>query len=341
MINSEPPDRHVLDHDLLVDFKGRVYVVVGNSHPPDGFIAYLKYIPTRTPTLWRWRGVWLKRVLKDYGVRNVVEVSEAHYKMRYDPALNSEVPFLRRGEVTEWLRPEDAMKRLLSKPEDVLEAKALDAVLRISKNAGLSPSSIGVGGSILLRSHNPCFSDINLTVYGCRETLNVALAEDIGLDPMPKHILARRIFNKSRIHSLPPDIVRELIPSYRKVAIGNTPVGITFVDSIPRRYGEEVLKPITRVKCTAHVEGMGCRSLFYPSRTKISECVFNRLDSLVDEEFRPDEVSEVVSYEGLFNYILFRGGCVRIEGILERRYPDGDIIILVGGKEHPGYVIPC
>jgi predicted nucleotidyltransferase len=224
---------------------------------------------------------------------------------------------------------------------DALEVKALDAVLRLSDAVGVKTLSMGVGGSILLGSHNPHFSDINIIVYGCRDALNVALAEETRLDPMPQQTLTRRIRNKSRLHGLPPDVVEDLIPSYRRVAVGGTPVGITFVDSMPGRYGEEVLKPVARVKCEAYVEGGDCGSLFYPSRTKVSECRFRKVEGLPAEDLRPDEVSEVLNYEGLFNYALFRGGYVKIEGILERRYPGGDAVILVGGKEHPGYVIPC
>ena len=34
-----------LDHDIVVDRYGRVYVVLGNYHPHGMVYAYLKYVP--------------------------------------------------------------------------------------------------------------------------------------------------------------------------------------------------------------------------------------------------------------------------------------------------------
>ena len=337
MINSKPTDRMVLDHDALVDRKGRVYVAVGNMHPPNGIIAYLKYIPSQTPTIWKRKGTWLKRVLRKYGAKSVSKVTKELLGEVFDPVLGTSVPFIRWVEVSEWLRPEEKLQAIIKEATDSLEVKAVDVALRISDSTGINLQDLGVTGSLLLGSHNPQYSDINLVVYGCKEALDIAYCEDLGLEPMPREKYVERIHNQSLTYGLPESILKDLNPPHKLRSVSGTPVGMTFVSKERIRYGSIVYRNIGSVKAKMYVEGGSCHSLQYPSITGSIKVIHVEGRGIRNNH----EIKAIISYEGLFNWILFKGGCVRVKGVTLIRYPFEDYVILVGGKEDPGYVIPC
>ncbi len=339
MISSEPPDRPPLDHDIVVDNFSRIYIVIGNTHPLNGVYAYLKYVPTDTPTQWKWRGRYLMRVLKDYSVLNMVKASSLRKDlMRFDPVLGSEAPIVEWSDISVWLKPEERMNELFRRVNDELEAKVLEAVEALTIHTGIPPTSLGVGGSILLKSHHPKASDINIIVYGCKESSSVAMSSELGLDKPSDEAIMRRLMKKSVLHRLPLPMVRKVIPPYKLVAVKGTPVGITFVGRYIKRWGDEVFRPLGPAECLLSVEGGDCRSLFYPSRTKVSETLKVISGPKLLMKSPP---TQIISYEGLYNYVLFRGGCVRVRGVAELVEPSGNLVILVGGREEPGYVLPC
>jgi len=335
MISSKPSERGVLDHDILIDVQGRVFVAIGNMHPPNGVIAYLKYVPSPTPTIWRRKGTWLRRVLKSYGVKNIFKVAEYLPKITYDPILGVSVPFIPWGSVKEWLKPEERLQELMRRAENLFEVKAVEAAMRISNSTGVSITSLGVTGSFLLGAQNPKYSDLNLVIYGCKEALDVAYSKELGLDPIPRERYAERIRKQSLTYSLPESVLRELNPPYKYGAIGSTLVGLSFVSKRRVRYGSVTYRSAGIVKAKLYVEGGSCSSLQYPS--------IARVDEVIDIEGSRSgyQIKAVLSYEGIFNWALFRGGCVRVKGIEVVRSPCGDALILVGGREEPGYVIPC
>ncbi len=335
MINSKPTDRGVLDHDVLVDRNGKIYVAVGNMHPPNGVIAYLKYIPSSSPTIWKRKGTWLKRVLRRYGVKSVSKVTKKLLGGIYDPVLGTSVPFIRWSEISEWLRPEEKLQRLIRKANDLLEIKAIDAALRISDSVGISLQNLGITGSLLLGAQNPRYSDLNLVVYGCKEALDIAYCEDLGLDPMSKEKYVERIHSQSITYGLPESILKGLNPPHKLRSISGTPVGFTFVSKEKVRYGDIVYRSLGSVKAKLYVESGACRSLQYPSITNVTEVL--NIEGLRNGY----KIKAIISYEGLFNWTLFKGGCINVSGVALVRYPYQDYAILVGGEENPGYVIPC
>ena len=335
MINSKPSDRGVLDHDVLVDKYGRVYVAVGNAHPPNGIIAYLKYVPSLKPTIWRRRKTWLRRVLRRYGVRNVSKVTKNFSRDIYDFVLGASVPFIKWSEVEEWLKPEERLQELVRKASKPLEIKAVEAALRLSDSAEIGIGSLGVTGSLLLGAQNPTYSDINLVIYGCKEALDIAYCRELKLDPMPKEKYFERIHNQSITYGLPENILKQVNPPHKFKAIGDIPVGFTFVSRRRVRYGSIVYRYLGGVRAELYVEGGECSSLQYPSITSVGE-VYSVEGPRIEYA-----VHAVISYEGLFNWVLFRGGCLKVKGVALARYPYNDSVVLVGGKEEPGYVIPC
>lgn len=338
MISSKPSDRSFLDHDIVEDDGGRIYVVVGNSHPPNGLIAYLKYVPVYKPTLWRGRNVWYERALKYYGVRNVREVMKKYGKLTYDPSLHTHVPFIELSSVSVWYRPEEGLRRIMHEANDSLEIYALEAIDRIRSVTSIPTCSLGIGGSILLGIHNVKHSDINIVVYGCKEATEIVYSRTAGLDPLPENIIRKRLCNQSMQFNIPLSELSKINPPYKMRSIKGRPVGLTFVSRQVKRYCEKILVPKAPIEAVLEVVGGDCRSLQYPSITEVIKVKKVFQGSRVLKNI--GNVKFVISYESLFNYVLFKGGDVRVKGILEEVYPGGENIILVGGFEEPGYVLP-
>ncbi len=343
MIYSKPSDkRGFRDHDLLIDKRGRIHVVVGNTHPPGQVIAYVKYVPTSKVTQWRRFNTYYERVLKHYDVKLMREVSQKHGVIEKDPIVGAPTPKLPVSSIREWLTPESRIAELLCTINDEVEEDALTAAAIVADVSGISLSKIGVTGSILAKMHSITFSDVNLVIYGCREAMTVATTHLRKFNELPKNIFEARILRKSRSLNLPPEIVASLYPPYARIAIKDRPVGITFVSDICGRYGEKAFQPIGIAEVEAYVEPWQCSALFYPGSTSISAVINVRevSSNSVDHTELARNLNLVITYESLFNYTLFRGGKLRLRGVLERIIPSGTYALLLGGAEEPGYVLP-
>ncbi len=344
MIYSKPSDeRGFRDHDLLIDKRGRIYVVVGNKHPPGQVIAYVKYVPTSKVTQWRRFNTYYERVLKRYDVKLMRETSQKYGMIERDPIVGAPTPKLPVSLIREWLTPETRMAELLRTINDVVEEDTLSAAVIVADASGISLSRVGVTGSVLAKMHSTVFSDVNLVVYGCREAVAVATAHlSNKFDELPKNVLEARILRKSRSLNLPPEMVASLYPPYARIAIKDRPVGITFVSDVRERYGEEAFQPIGVAEVEVYVEPWQCSALFYPGSASIS-AVINVCEVSSDGVGHAElarNLDLVVTYEGLFNYTLFKGGRLKLRGVLERIVPSGSFALLLGGAEEPGYALP-
>lgn len=327
MISSEPSEnRGFLDHDLIVDKDGRIYLVVGNTHPSGLIIAYLKYVTSKKPTLWGRRNTYYERVLREYSVEEVLRVSAEAGTQYYDPTLGVSVPVVKTSEVREWLRPEEKLGRLRRRVDDLIELVSVEVSDIVSDLTGLSDSDIGVTGSVLAGIHGP-HSDVDLVIYGCREALKF-VQSSLEMSKLPGEKIATKVLENSRVLGIEPETYVKLIPPYKFLCFRGVPITFTFADRRSYRYGELVLRPIKPVSLVVDVVGGDCRSLFYPSRTQVGRIL------------EGPEIREVISYEAEYNYLLYRGGLLRISGVLEKSIPDGEYYVVVGGRENKGYVLP-
>lgn len=328
MISSKPSEfRGFLDHDLIIDAKGNIYVVVGNRHPPGLVTAYVKYTPTTNPTLWRGRFTYYDRVLREYDVRELVKTMEGFGIQVYDPTLNVLVPAVPESAVKEWLKPESRMKELRKRVSDDIELTAVEVSELISTAAGVDPENIGVTGSILAGIHGR-HSDVDLVIYGCRDVLKFVEMECPYLVRMSAGWVENKIVSNSRILGLRPEVYKKITPPYKFLSYRGVPITFTFVSRDRVRYGELVLKPIKPVDAVVEVEGGDCRALFYPSYSSITKTI------------EGPEMKGLISYEAEYGYLLYKGGRLRASGILEISAPEGESYLLVGGREYRGYIVP-
>jgi len=269
----------LLDHHMVVDKEDVVYVVVGNEHPPGMVLAYPKYKPTYTRTLWCGKRGCYKRLLREYSVEEVVRVAEKI--MRYDPVYGGVLnPYLPISQVKKVLDPRERLRKLFTKTEDYLELEALEAALTISECSGVNIEKIGLTGSLLLAVHNIRVSDIDLVVYGCRESLNVVETLNEGgcdfISPLKLSSLSEWLSNY-------PGNYNEAIQAvtyyrkWRRFQYRGREVSLIYVNPFPGRYGSHAWSRGGCVTVEARVSG-GCRSLYYPSEAIVESYVVLEAD---------------------------------------------------------------
>ncbi len=329
--------RAPIDHDIIIDRDLRVHVVFGSVHPPGRIFTYVKYIPHNTPGSgrhgpWRFRGVSLKRVMERYSVGHVERVIREHHEEHWDPVYGSEMPSIGYLDVMLHLAPEERAYEVYINPRDRLEEIASELMESVARVAGIRLGEIGIGGSVLGSFHSVEVSDIDLLIYGCRNAEEIYWkAEEIG-SPLSGKELERWVKNIAALQRVSIDVARSMYSPYRRILFRGVETTFVFPED-PRRYGDEI--SINTGKCVEarlEIEGGQCRALQYPARTDVARTL-----EITGIEARIDEV---VSYEGTYSPILYRGGILRVKGLAQLVIPRNIYRIAVGTRECKGYVAP-
>jgi predicted nucleotidyltransferase len=341
VISSKPAEA-VLDHDHLEDVDGAIYVAVGNRHLPNAAVAYLKYVPTARRTLWCRGGTCFERVVRRYGASYVLGAVRGLQEEVYDPSLGVTVPVVRFSRVRAVYRPRERLAEVLRRPRDPVELDVAEAYAVLRSCSGVSPGSVGVDGSVLVGIHNPEVSDVDLVVYGCRDSVEVATTAHQAFGRLPAEVEVRRLRAMSEVYGLPPEVLAAISPPYKRLYLaGRREVNIMFSADTPGRYGERVLVPLAVAEALIEVEGGDCRSLYYPGEARVSKTIDLRVErSLAQVAPPPGGVGLVLNYESLYSYVLFRGGTVRARGVLALDRTSETLVLVVGTREAWSYVVP-
>lgn len=324
------------DHDIVENLLGGILVVVGNTHPPNGLIAYLKYVGSDGRTLWHRGNTYYERVLKSYGVRNLHKYVRMFQEFTFDPVLNAYVPFIKSAYIRNYYYPEVRFQELLSRAEDELELAVLEFADMFRSYVGGVSSSLGVTGSLLTKTHNAEVSDADVVIYGCKCSKEFMDGVENFTSLRPGY---EALVRQSKTYGLPIEILSKIYPPFKKLLVRGKAVNIIFVDDLQHpRYGSEVYVTLRPVELLVEVLGNNCESLFYPSTSHI----YKVIDVLhpKNTDLKREPVTTIVSYEGLFSYQLYLGGRLRIKGLLQKILPTNEYRVLVGGVEEPGYIIP-
>lgn len=334
------------DRDFLQTIEGFFFCVVGPVHPPDRVISYIKYVPSQS-------GVWgtqeqkFSRILHKYTIPNLLqtfnylETNYPHY-LFHSPVDNITITAVPHNKIKKHFLPEQKLSQLRESPNrDSLQEKLIRFTGFLAETAGLSESSFGVTGSLLLDIHQPTFSDIDLIVYGIKDSwaLKEALTEKGGSDAMKRlegKALEEWGIKKSKEY---PVTAEEAVRLYeRKWNLGFFdgkwvsihPVKIE--SEVTEEYGEKTYTPCGQVNIEALVSD-NVDSLFLPATYQIEETKF--LDSCPSVN-----VTEVVTYEGLYAGAAEKGERIRVKGKLERVKEKGTsrerYRVLVGSPEGKG-----
>ncbi len=248
-------------------------------------------------------------------------------------------PPLALGDVKHYYDPVERVDSLIREgASDSLEEKLLGLVEYLQIHADVE-GRIGVTGSILTRSHNPEFSDIDVTVYGREESRRV---REAVLGARRRGVIRGRIeeeverwvAQRAEKFPLSQEELRRVASTrwnygfYRGTYFSIHPTRAD--DEITESYGDYTYSQLGEVEGTAVVADAS-ESIYLPAIYRVTDS---------ELENRRTKISEIVSYEGTYSELYAEGDRVEFRGILERYEgkESGHRVVLGGAGSAGGYV---
>ena len=321
------------DRDFIKTVDDHLFCVVGYLHPQNGYTAYLKYMPSPDGK-WGRDGKRYSRTLQFYHVSQVENtytyLREKYPQYLYEcPVRNITVSWVPKTHVKQYYKPREKLKEISSRgASDALEQKLLD-LTEILGDQG----SLGVTGSILTGTHNPSFSDIDLTVYGHDASMRlIDTLKDLKKEAgriKPTSSTEKEAWVRSRTEKFLLSIddlkrISEKRWNYGYMDGTYFSVHPTKTDEeITETYGDNTYHRKKTVKGTATVS-KNRESIYLPA-------VYGVEDVDIDED-----ISEIVSFEGLYGSQFEVGERIEFRGVLEEiKGKNPRHRVLIGGAGAP------
>ena len=335
------------DRDFIQTNECFFFCVVGALHPPERVISYIKYVPSDTGT-WGKDEKRFSRILQKYTIPNLLETfnyleaNHPHY-LFHSPVDNITITAVPHRNIREHFKPEQKLAKLrqTSQP-DSLQQKLVRFTRFLAETSGVPADSFGVTGSLLLDIHQPEFSDLDVIVYGMKDSwiLHKALNENRGSEAPMKRLGGKALrewcVRKAKQYPLSPAEASKIYERKWNLGIFEDkwvsihPVKLE--GEVAGEYGESTYHPCGQVTIRAVVrDNTDC--LFLPSVYKIGE-----VDVLEGPQL--GRVTELVSYENLYGSIAENGETIQARGKLECVTEKGSsrqhYRVLVGSTEGKG-----
>jgi len=316
--------RKAKDRDFVETVEGLLFCLVGYLHPAQGYTAYLKYVAVAEGK-WSRSGIGYRRVLDYYHVTEVEKTFDL-LRDRYPdyvfrcPVRNTTISTVPIDRVKQYYVPEERLQGILeTENTDKLEEEVQELVEFLSDLSNVSPRNFGVTGSILLRTHDPRFSDVDLTVLGVEASQRVkeALTEKRRRSGSPiKEMKPEKAekWIRERMERFPlTRMEAELFLSrrwnygyYGDRYFSIHPVRLD--EEITEEYGDNRYIPLGVTEGTAVITSSR-ESIFLPAIYEVGEAQVRGRDGL--------EIREIVSYEGLYSGIARDAETVSFKGLVE------------------------
>ncbi|HUS78052.1 MAG TPA: hypothetical protein VM050_05265 [Patescibacteria group bacterium] len=322
------------DKDLIETVEGLLFCVVGYLHPPDWYTAYLKYVQDPEGK-WKREDARFSRVIPYYHVSQV-EATYGLLRERYSqyiyrcPVRNITLSSVPRDRVRRYYRPRKRLASIIEEGHrDELEWKLTDLVTILTGLSGLKAADLGVTGSILTASHNPEFSDIDITVYGrkasesLKETILESRREETLIQPF--NAAKREVWSRSRSGRFPLSFEELMEFSDRRWNYGffrDTYFSIHPVrrdSEIEEEYGDNTYHKKGEAEGKAVVSD-NKDSIFLPAVYEVDQI----------ETTKNMEISKIVSYESIYCDMFDPGDRIEFRGVIEQ---------VTGKDEHKRVVI--
>ena len=301
------------DRDLVETVEGILFCLVGYLHPPTGYTAYLKYVPAARGK-WSRGEIGYRRVLSYYHVTEVektLEFLREHYPqfLFSCPVRNIKISTVPRERVKHYYVPEERLQEIMTGGGDKLEEEVHRFVEFLSDLSGIKPESFGVTGSVLLGTHNPLVSDIDLTVLGAgpsQRIINASL-ETRGRGGSPIRGLTREkaeewIREKTERFPLTrgeADLFLQRRWNYGYYGDRYFSIHPVRLDEeIDEEYGDRRHAPIGVAEGTGVVTSSH-ESIFLPAIYRVEDVKAQGWGNL--------DIREIVSYEGLYSDVVREG----------------------------------
>lgn len=313
------------DREFIETKEGLIFCVVGYLHPRDRVIAYLKYLPSA-------EGRWVsgsqhyRRAMRYYSASEVfrnVKWLEEHYPhyVFNSRILGFKISAIPKKCIRRHYTPNRRLREILVYgPKDALEEKALSLVELLSERSGVPKDAFGLTGSILLKIHNPTFSDIDLVVYGRENSLSVKDAlltlydePRSGLTRLRGSTLEQWCLEKAQAYPVSTTEAARIYSRkwsyalYKGTAFSIHPIRLDQeVDAV---YGAERFKGLGFAHVKARVERV-IEDLYTPYTYSISQVK-------VEEGEQKWRISKIVSYEGFYGGVIYEGEDIDAYGKVE------------------------
>ena len=313
----ELPDR-VRDRDIFRDYQGRMFVTLGYIQPTDRVLSFLKYIPDETGKWQAW-GIRYKRLFwgsVDSTIEGMASLPQ-NYTI-FDSHFQTDLVEPPRTTIKEYFSSEQRLTEILAEPKDELEEIVRKAAETLRDELKLPLGNLGISGSILWKGHNPSFSDINMNIYGFKESWllqenypNLENKENqIRIRSLPEwnHGIERV---QKRVPSLEKSDLQTLFSRRKALCIKDRCIGITPIlnpEEAPIDHGSESYTTLTQnpVKASLVVEnadyGIFHPAIYTTEPTVIEEC----------------SVTRIMIYDGAFCGLIKKGDRIEVSGTLQR-----------------------
>lgn len=327
--------RRPKDEDFVETQEGLFFRVLGYLHPPDGYTAYLHYDRAESGGA----GAGYRKIPHRFnaaGIAGTIRYLEQRYPHYVvdDPVQGVRLSLVPRSHVRRHLLPEVRLAEVLARPRDPLEALVRTLAMSLAEAAEISPSALGVTGSVLAGIHNPQTSDIDLVSYGhqavrrlkpvlCRRPPDGLqpvedermrhwvweFVHDFPLTPAEAHYLAGRRWNCGRFGG-------------RFFSLW----AVRADEEITETYGERSYRALGAARVHAVVDNAR-EAIFLPAIYGV------RLLSVV--EGPQAEITQIVAYDMRFVDAFDRGAVVEAVGQAEA-VSDGTYRLVVGSEALAG-----
>ena len=334
MISIKPKDR-----DFIETIEGYLFCVVGYLHPENGYTAYLKYVPSETGK-WERDGVRYSRSIPYYQVSQVENtyqfLKQMHPEYILDcPVRNIEVSWVPKNRMKKYYYPQERLSEIKKNgPNDSLEDKLLRLTTIFEEQAGIQ-GSLGVTGSILTKTHNPEFSDMDITVYGLEESYKL---KKVLLELKAESNMIKGVTKQKKLEWIQSRMEKYRLKAKDLMKISDTRWNYGYFEDVyfsvhPTRTDSEIKESYrdNTYNRIGEITGIGIiseasESIFLPAVYKIEsvECKLH------------EDISEIVSFEGLYGSLFNKGDKIEFNGILEEiNGKDNHKRIIIGGAGSP------
>lgn len=315
----------IRDRDYILDDDGNYLKVVGDFHPDEKIISYIKYFPSK----------FGNRVIqhKRYGYNSFVSKSfvvlfgknERVCFSRYHGGILTCTPM---SQIRQRFSCRDKIQQILSQPEKYkahpVGEELIDFLLNVNKHVDLI--NVGITGSFLIDCYNNT-SDIDLVCYGKEsyKTMKDAFAENVLSYSGSEH--EYDLYHRRMIHMAPMNFDLLIKQESRKIQ-GLTKKKHIHINCQPLR-GEEdrnffknlAITEIGEMSCIAEITD-DCDGIYSPAYYGIRVIdVVNSLFSGVGEI--KSQINGLISFIGAYSNSFCVGDKVFLDGKLVQINNDG------------------
>lgn len=313
----------VIESHYLETVEGLFFAVKGLVHPPDRFLAVLRYAPDPAGER-ELAGLRYRRLYHFAEQEALLQERFPHY-LAFDPVCRATLQSVPRSHIKQVFDPRVRLQQLrgLAGRDPVAENCVAFADV-LQRESGAPPSAFGVSGSVLMGLHRPA-SDLDMTVYGAeagwavRQALQRLFAAGAYPDLNRLDGAGQQTLYAERVTDTHMAFEDFVAVERRKVNQGEfrgRPYFLRFVltpAENDEKYGDYLYEPDGRATVLARViDDRG--SLFTPCRYALGAVEFLAGTPSAD-------LCEIVSFRGRFCEQAAVGDAVRAVGTVEKVLP--------------------